>query len=457
MTAATTREARFVTGSTMRHVVVMTFTGAVGLMAMFLVDLADLFYLSLLGNTEITAAIGYAGTIVFTNLSLCIGTGIAASVLVARNLGARKPERAREFATSCFMYATILSAIYCGIIAFASDTLLRLLGAHGEALYLAKQFIWIASPGFVLLAGAISCSFTLRGLGDARRAMYVTLIVAVIIAILDPIFIFGLGWGIQGAAVAGVFADLGSLAIGMHGVHRVHRFFAPPSWTRLRQDMGEITEIAAPAMLTQLAMPFANAYATRAVAEFGNDVVAAMAIVGRIVPVAFGIIFSLSGSIGPIIGQNYGARAYGRVRRALTDGLVFATLYTVVTALLLFLLRHEIAALFSASGRTIDLVLFFCSFIAGTWAFTGAQFVAAAAFNNLGHPNISTLFNWGKATLGTIPFAIYGARVAGPEGVLAGMALGSVIFGIASVVWAYRIVAKIEQQAASSPRSSRPS
>jgi Na+-driven multidrug efflux pump len=141
----------------------------------------------------------------------------------------------------------------------------------------------------------------------------------------------------------------------------------------------------------------------------------------------------------------------------LTDGLVFATLYTVVTALLLFLLRHEIAALFSASGRTIDLVLFFCSFIAGTWAFTGAQFVAAAAFNNLGHPNISTLFNWGKATLGTIPFAIYGARVAGPEGVLAGMALGSVIFGIASVVWAYRIVAKIEQQAASSPRSSRPS
>ena len=54
----------------MRHVVVMTFTSAVGLMSMFLVDLGDLFYLSLLGNSEITAAIGYAGTIVFTNLSL---------------------------------------------------------------------------------------------------------------------------------------------------------------------------------------------------------------------------------------------------------------------------------------------------------------------------------------------------------------------------------------------------
>jgi Na+-driven multidrug efflux pump len=84
-------------------------------------------------------------------------------------------------------------------------------------------------------------------------------------------------------------------------------------------------------------------------------------------------------------------------------------------------------------------VVFFCTFIAASWAFAGAQFVANAAFNNLGRPNLSTWFNWGKATLGTIPFALYGAAVAGPEGVLAGTAMGSVIFGIMSVFAAYRI------------------
>lgn len=446
MSQEPSREARFVTGNIMRHVVVMTFTGALGLMAMFLVDLADLFYLSRLGDTAITAAIGYAGTIVFINLSLCIGTGIAASVLVAQNLGARRPERAREFATSCFMYSCLLSAVYCIIIAVTAGALLRFLGAEGEALRLAQHFIWISSPGFIFLAGAVTCSFTLRGLGDPRRAMYTTLIVAIIIATLDPIFIFGFGWGIEGAAFAGVLADFASLLVGLNGVHRVHNFFVRPSLARLRADAREITQIAAPSMLTQLAMPFANAYATRAVAPFGNDVVTAAAIVGRIVPVAFGIIFSLSGSIGPIIGQNFGARAYARVRRALTDGLIFATIYTLITSSLLFLLRHHIAELFAATGRTTELVLFFCSFIAGSWAFAGAQFVASAAFNNLGHPNVSTLFNWGKATLGTIPFAIYGASIAGPEGVMAGMALGSVIFGIASVAWAYRIVAQVEQQ-----------
>jgi Na+-driven multidrug efflux pump len=88
----------------------------------------------------------------------------------------------------------------------------------------------------------------------------------------------------------------------------------------------------------------------------------------------------------------------------------------------------------------VDIVVFFCTFIGVSWAFAGAQFVAAAAFNNLGRPKLSTWFNWGKSTLGTIPFALVGAELGGPEGILAGTAIGAVIFGIASVATAYRIV-----------------
>ena len=442
------REARFVTGPIMRHIAVMTFTGALGLMALFLVDLADLYFLSLLGKTEITAAIGYAGTVVFANLSLSIGTGIAAAVLVARNLGAGRAERAREFATSCLVFAMILSGVITLLMVVCADALLRFLGAHGEALHLAKLFIWTASPGFVLLAGAIACSFILRGLGDPRRAMYVTLTAAIMIAILDPIFIFILGWGIQGAAAATALADCAAFLVGLHGVKRIHDFLAPAGMKRLTFDAREIAGYAVPAILTQLATPFANAYVTRAVAPFGDEAVAAAAIIGRLVPVAFGIIFALSGSVGPVIGQNAGAGLPARVRRALSDGILFAMLYTLTTAAILFVFRHEVADAFQASGRTRELVVFFCTYIAVSWAFAGAQFVSNAACNNLGHPNHSTAFNWGKATLGTIPFAIYGAAWAGPEGVIAGTAIGSVIFGVASVAWAYRIVRQFETRKA---------
>jgi Na+-driven multidrug efflux pump len=160
--------------------------------------------------------------------------------------------------------------------------------------------------------------------------------------------------------------------------------------------------------------------------------------------VAFGIIFALSGSVGPIIGQNFGAKRHDRVRQTLNDGLLFAAIYTLSTSVLLFIFRHEIAEAFNAAGRSVDIIVFFCTFIGVSWAFAGAQFVANAAFNNLGRAKLSSWFNWGKATLGTIPFALAGAQLAGPEGILAGTAIGAVIFGIASVATAYRIVRRSE-------------
>jgi putative MATE family efflux protein len=431
---------RFISGSIMRHIVVMTLTGAVGLMSLFLVDLADLYFLSLLKNTDVTAAIGYAGTVGFANLSISIGIGIASAALVARNLGAGNVERAKDFATTTLMFAVLMSGAYTLLVAFGADYLLRLLGASGEALTQAKRFIWTLTPGFVMLSAAVSCSFSLRGLGDARRAMYITLSIAILTAIADPIFIFWFGLGMQGAAVANVIAEAFGLIIALRGLSRVHNYLKPFSFAALKRDIKPIWGIAFPAMLTQLATPFAVAYTTYSVAPFGNEAVAASAIVGRLVPVAFGMIFSLSGSVGPIIGQNFGARKLERVTQTLIEGLKFSAVYTLITSALLFTFRHQIADVFLASGRTKELVVFFCTWIAISWAFAGGQFVSNAACNNLGKASHSTWFNWAKATIGTIPFAIVGGTYYGPEGIMAGIAVGSVIFGIASVWWAFRIV-----------------
>ena len=73
--------------------------------------------------------------------------------------------------------------------------------------------------------------------------------------------------------------------------------------------------------------------------------------------------------------------------------------------------------------------------------------VANAAFNNLGAPLLATVFNWGRATIGTIPFAYAGAALAGAKGALLGQALGAICFGIAAVFWAYRLIAKSGQGA----------
>jgi len=448
--------ARFVTGPIMRHVVVMTLTSSVGLMSLFFVDLASLFFLSMLKRTEVTAAIGYAGTISFINLSFNIGIGIATAALVAQSIGRDDMERAKRFATSSLAFTMIVSVALSAGIAIFARPLLGLLGARGEALELARTYLVTVMPGFALLAGAITASFALRGAGDPTRAMYITLIAAVVNGILDPVFIFVFGLGIQGAAISTVIAQATALAVGLHGMHRVHRLIVPFDREGFRRDLKPILGIAVPAVLTQLATPFATAYMTRIAAQFGDEAVAAVAIINRIVPVAFGIIFSLSGAVGPVIGQNYGAGEYGRVRRTLRDGIVFAVVYTLATATILFLLRHEIPRAFSATGEAARLVTFYCAFLAVTYAFTGAQFVAQAAFNNLGRPLWSTYANWGRATIGTIPPVLAGAAMAGPEGVLAGSALGSIVFGLGATVAAFRLTRGLERQHAAATRLAAP-
>lgn len=100
---------------------------------------------------------------------------------------------------------------------------------------------------------------------------------------------------------------------------------------------------------------------------------------------------------------------------------------------------------FSAEGQAAELIALFCTWLAASFFFSGGLFVANASFNNLGHPLLSTFFNWGRATLGTIPFAWWGSHH-GAAGVLIGQAVGSSIFGLLAVVVAFRLAAKLARQ-----------
>jgi Na+-driven multidrug efflux pump len=232
-------------------------------------------------------------------------------------------------------------------------------------------------------------------------------------------------------------------AYGLYAVVRVHDLAARPSLKAFLGDVRPLSAIAVPAILTNVATPVGNAYITFALAAHGDVAVAAWAVIGRVIPVAFGPLFALTGAIGPIIGQNVGAGRFERVRMALMDSLKLTLLYVGCMWAVLALARHLIAQSFGLSGEGVDLVVFFCLFAAGSFIFLGALFVANAAFNNLGAPLLSTVFNWGRATLGTIPFVWLGGRIAGAEGVLAGQALGAVAFGVLALIFAFRLVGRL--------------
>ena len=267
---------------------------------------------------------------------------------------------------------------------------------------------------------------------------------------LDPILIFGLDMGIAGAAWASVAARFAVLAVGGYGVIVQTQMFGRFKASAMRRDIFRISEIAGPAILTNVATPFGNAYVVTSMAAFGDDAVAGFSIIGRIIPVAFGAVFALSGAVGPIIGQNLGAGRFDRIRRALLDALLLSTGVVVLTSALLYLFQAEIAAAFGASEGAAALFSFFATFVAILFIFTGAQFIANAAFNNLGRPLWSSYVNWGRVTIGTVPLVWLGAQLLGPGGVLLGQAVGGVIFGVGAFYAAWRLcvrsAAGIEKQ-----------
>lgn len=450
--------AKFVTGSTMRHVVVMTSTGSIGLMAIFLVDFLNLFYISLLGEQQLAAAIGYAGSVLAFTIAIGIGMTIAATALIARALGAGNRDEAREMSAAALVFITLVSLLVVlglwPLIPLALDGL----GARGHTKEIATGFLRIVVPSLPLLGLGMLLSGILRAVGDARRAMYVTLAGGAASAVLDPLFIFGFDLGVTGAAIATVLSRFVLVGVGFYGAVRVHDMIGRLRPAGLRRDIRAMSAIAVPAVLTNIATPFGNAYLTATIARFGDDAVAGWAIIGRIVPVAFGTIFALSGAVGPIISQNFGAGRADRVRQTLNNALVFTLLYALAVWILLFLLRHQIVGIFNARADAAELVRFFCAFVAGSFLFTGALFVANAAFNNLGFPAYSTMFNWGRATIGTIPFVWYGAAQFGASGALAGWAVGGIVFGIGAATMAFRLTGRLDMAAArdAGPAISRP-
>ncbi|MGI9357448.1 MAG: MATE family efflux transporter [Rhizobiaceae bacterium] len=453
MTAAR-ENAAFTSGSTMRHVVVMTATSSVGLVAIFFVDAINLFYIALLGQQALAAAIGYAATIMFFSISVCIGVSIATAALVGRTLGAGDVNESRELATASLVYLVAIATLFAAVLFPLLPFFLGLLGAQGETLALSVRFMQIVVPSIPLLGLGMCLGALLRAKGDPRRAMFVTLAGGAAALVLDPLLIFGFELGLTGAAIATFCVRIVLVMVGLHGVWKVHNMLGPLSMRAVKIYLTPFFGIALPAIVTQLATPVGNAYVTGVIAQFGDDAVAGWAIVGRIIPVAFGVIFALSGAVGPIMSQNYGAALFDRVTSTLRDALVFTLIYCIAVWALLALLNSPIISIFSASGDAALLVRIFCLFVAGSFLFNGALFVANAAFNNLGFPLYATIFNWGRATLGVIPFVWVG-KAYGPEGVLIGWGLGAIVFGTAAIAVAFTVMKKLPDRAAKEKRPNR--
>ncbi len=433
----------FTQGSIWRHVIIMTLTNSIGLMSLFLVDLADLYFLNLLGKNEITAAVGFSSQLNFYISSISVGFLISIGVLVSRRLGEKKIQEARQIASSTLIIGLSLALIISSFFLWQLKPLLHLLGASGETLVYSSRYSYILLPSSMIVIISMLLSSVLRAIGDARRSMNTTLIGAIVNLCLDPIFIFVFDWGIEGAACASVISRIMMMFYAVYCVVYKYKMLAFPSIKQLKTDFFTIIKLASAIVLTNLATPIGSTFVMMKMAQFGTAAVAVYATIGRIIPVAFSVLFALSGAISPIIGQNFGARNYSRVKETYKNAIMFAIFIVFFVTIVIFFSKDYLISLFNLTGHSAELMALFCSGLTIFFIADGILFSTNSVFNSLGYPYFSTIFNYGKFFLGVIPTVYTLAYFYGAKGVILGQAIGAIFVTIIAVITCHKIIYKV--------------
>ncbi|MEP5419676.1 MAG: MATE family efflux transporter, partial [Roseibium sp.] len=259
----TKTSAKFVEGNLFRHVTVMSLTASVGLMAIFAVDFIDMIFISMLGKAELAAAVGYAGAILFFTTSFNIGVAIAAGALVAQALGAGDREQARQRASNALVAGVLFASVFAYVVWEFLDPMVSLLGASGETHELAVHYLAIIVPTLPFLLLGMAGGAILRAHGDAKRAMWATVIGGFVNAVLDPILIFGLDMELTGAAIASAVSRISIAVFALGPIFRYHGGLQFPRLPEFIKDLSPIAAISVPAIMTQLATPVGQAFVTR--------------------------------------------------------------------------------------------------------------------------------------------------------------------------------------------------
>lgn len=436
--------ARFVEGSIMRHIVIMTVTSALGLTFTFFIDFLSLFWLSKLENSAITASIAIAGAIMFLTISISIAFMIPAVALVSRAIGRGDVDLARQHATASMILSSVALSLISTLVLIFLNPLINYVGA-GESqavLEYARKFLYIVLPSIPLFTIAMTASAVLRAHGFAMHSMYVTLLGGAIAMVLDPIMIIYFEWNVIGAAFAIIFARLGMTLYGLYLLIIKHNLLAPIRDINLNGFMAPFFAIALPAILTQASSPVGNIILTRQIAKFGEEALAGFAVNFRLMLLAFGGVFALSGAIGGIIGQNYGAGKLDRVRETYLKAIGFGAIYSLATWVLLMILRPYVDDIFSLSPQAARIP---DAFIWTAWhfVFVSAIFVSNAAFNTLGRPIYSTGINWFRDVLLTFPVVLFMAGMLGDVGVVYAQVVVGILTGILAAYIGWDYIGKI--------------
>lgn len=421
----------------------MTIPMIYGMVLLMTFNLVDTFFVSLLG-TQPLAAISFTFPVTFTVISLTIGLGIGTSAVIAKSLGKGDSSSAKDSGTA----SLYMTAVVVGLLSFAgyifSDPLFLMLGASHELLPLIHDYMDIWFLGSVCLIGPMIGNAILRAAGDTKSPSIIMGSAGLINAVLDPIFIFGLGpipaMGIKGAAIATFVSWVFGLAYVLHLLVKqrnlVHGHLI--GIKELFRSSRDILKIGLPAAGANMLTPIAAAILTAIVAKYGEPAVAAFGVGTRIESIACLVVLALSMTLPPFISQNFGAGNMKRVEQAYKTSVKFVLVWQVLIYGVLVLFAPMIADVFAKEQEVADIIMLFIWILPLAYGFQGIIILTNSSFNALHKPMVALVLSIIRLFVCYVPLAYLGSVFYGLHGFFIGGFIGNVLMAAIS----YRLFSK---------------
>ncbi|QNO15075.1 MATE family efflux transporter [Alkalicella caledoniensis] len=342
--------------------------------------------------------------------------GIGAASVISRNLGAKNEERAFHVTGNAYLTVAVLGFLICAFGLIFIDPLLRVFGASAVLFPYAKEYLQVILVGSIYFPFVVTCNNLIRAEGNAKVAMFSMMIGAILNIILDYIFIFPLDLGIRGAALATIMSQFVSMVYVLSYIYggqsklRVKLHHLKPDF----KIIYEILTVGFPSFARQVAGSIIAIIINNSLGFYGGDLaISVYGVVNRIIMFLFMPLFGIVQGMQPIVGYNYGAKKFQRVKEVLKLAVIATTVLATVSTLFGELFPHIIIGLFEDDPLLINNGVTALRIVISMVPIIGLQIIGAAFFQSLGKAMPSLLLTLSRQVLFFIPLVLILPRING--------------------------------------------
>lgn len=374
---------------------------------------------------------GLALTFPLMNLAAAFGSlvGVGASTLISVKLGQKDYDTAQRVLGNVLVLNVIIGLLFTVVTLIFLDPILYFFGGSDATVGYARDYMVVILLGNIITHIYLGLNAVLRSAGHPQKAMYATIATVLVNTLLDPLFIYVFDWGIQGAAIATITAQVLALIWQFKLFSNKNELlhFHKGIYRLKKKIVYDSLAIGMSPFLMNLAACFIVILINQGLQKYGGDLaIGAFGIVNRLVFIVVMIVMGLNQGMQPIAGYNYGAQQYLRVRKVLIVTIVAATLVTTFGFLVGMLMPELAVSIFTTDEELIRLAAKGLRITVVFFPIIGFQMVTSNFFQSIGMASKAIFLSISRQVLILIPCLLILPRYYGQLGVWVSMPVSDI-------------------------------